>query len=775
MVYAGEGRAAGEGGNVTIYFAHSVEGRGEEHWQTLAGHLAGTAALARTFGEPLGIGTVAAAAGLLHDLGKYTPAFRNRLDGGPSVDHSTAGAVEALRAFSLDQPGMADLVAYAILGHHAGLPDRENETAACFDRRIDEFDSPPDPVWSAELDLGVGPLAPEGFRWSSGSRRAFQLSVLGRMVFSCLVDADRKDTEHFAALAEGAPLPDRDWPNLGDVLPDLRRRFDEHMSGKPVDGDVNALRRRVLAHVRGRAGEAPGAFTLTVPTGGGKTLASLGFALDHAAAHGHRRIIYAIPFTSIIDQTAEIFRHVLGEEVVLEHHSAIEEDKAPDSRGPASQRGKLRLAMEDWAAPVVVTTSVQLFESLFAARPARARKLHNIARSVIILDEAQTLPRELLLPVMRMLEELCSNYGCTVVLCTATQPALGRREGFDGLDLAGRELAPDPVALSDRLRRATIRQVGPLADGALVEALAGERQALVIVSSRRHALDLYRAAERAGLDGLVHLSTRQCAAHRQAILAGVKQRLKDKLPCRVVATSLVEAGVDIDFPRVWRAEAGLDQIVQAAGRCNREGKGRAEDSIVTVFEAPDHPSPPGIRSLVDAARRALGAGGDHLALDTIETYFREVYWKLGDNLDKKIPIAGSSQATHRILGCFSHTTRCPARFAYRSVAEGFRMIESGMEPVIVPFDDEARKELDRLRIERISSGELARKLQRYVVQVPPKARALLIANGHVVFAEPELRGDQFAVLIADNLYLSESGLIWEDADYLAIGQSIIDW
>lgn len=748
------------------YFAHSVEGRGREDWQLLSEHLIGTAERAQASGEPLGIGAAAAAAGLLHDLGKYTAGFRKRLDGGPSVDHSTAGAVEALRAFARDQPGMADLVAYAILGHHAGLPDRENETAACFDRRIEEFDSPPDPVWSAELDLGVGPLAPEGFRWAGGSRRPFQFSVLGRMIFSCLVDADRKDTERFAALAEGAPLPDRDWPNLGDVLPDLRRRFDDHMSGMPADGDVNALRRRVLDHVRGRAGGAPGPFTLTVPTGGGKTLASLGFALDHAAAHGHRRIIYAIPFTSIIDQTAEIFRHVLGEGIVLEHHSAIEEEEVPD-RGPASQRGKLRLAMEDWAAPVVVTTSVQLFESLFAARPSRARKLHNIAGSVIILDEAQTLPRELLLPVMRMLEELCTNYRCTVVLCTATQPALGRREGFDGLDLAGRELAPDPVALSDRLRRATIRQAGPLDDGALVAALGGERQALVIVNSRKHALDLYREAERAGLEGLVHLSTRQCAAHRKVILDAVKQRLKDRLPCRVVATSLVEAGVDIDFPRVWRAEAGLDQIVQAAGRCNREGKGRAEDSIVTVFEAPDHPSPPGIRSLVDATRRALGPGGDHLALDTIETYFREVYWKVGENLDRKIPIAGSSQATHRILDCFTHTTRCPARFAYRSVADGFRMIESGMEPVIVPFDDEARKELDRLGIEKVSSGELARKLQRYVIQVPPKARALLLANGHVVFRVPELRGDQFSVLMTGQYYDHVTGLLWEQADYIA--------
>lgn len=739
------------------YFAHSGSDEPDRHdWQILADHLVRTAAIARGFGEPLGIGKAAELAGLLHDLGKYTTAFQKRLGGGPSVDHSTAGAKEVLdRAVPAERP-MAELVAYAILGHHAGLPDRQNDTGACFDRRIEEFVGGPDPVWEEEIPADVRDLMPKGLRWKGGSAMAFQFSVLGRMLFSCLVDADYKETEQFYERVTGGRR-DRDWPALADLLPGLRRRFDAHMatlSAAAAGSDVNALRRQVLDHVRARAAEASGLFTLTVPTGGGKTLASLGFALDHAAAHGHRRVIYAIPYTSIIDQTAAIFRDVLGDEVVLEHHSAIEEERSPGERGPASQRDKLRLAMEDWAAPVVVTTSVQLFESLFAARPSRARKLHNIAGSVIILDEAQTLPRALLLPVMRMLEELVTNYGCTVVLCTATQPALGRRQGFDGLDLAGRELAPDPVALSNRLRRATIRHAGILADDALVAALTRERQALVIVNSRRHALDLYRAAEAAGLDGLVHLSTRQCAAHRQAILADVKRRLKDGLPCRVVATSLVEAGVDIDFPKVWRAEAGLDQIVQAAGRCNREGGRTLEESIVTVFEALDHPPPREVRSLVADMKRAVGEEADFLALETIETYFREVYWRLGEKLDGKA-----------ILKAFT-ATRDSTDFAYRTVAERFRMIESGMQPVIIPFDDAARRELEKLRIKEVASGTLARNLQRYIVQVSPQAHALLIDNGHVAFVEQELRGDQFAVLRSDKLYHRNVGLEWDRADYL---------
>lgn len=745
---------------MATYFAHSVADRGQEDWQLLSDHLIGTSRIARGHGDPLGISEAAALAGMLHDLGKYTAGFQKRLSGGPSVDHSTAGAVEVLaRAGIADRP-MAELIAYAILGHHAGLPDRQNDTGACFNRRIDEPVEAPDPVWRQEIVADVRNLMPKSFRWKTGIAMAFQFSVLGRMLFSCLVDADYKETECFHDRASGSRRG-RAWPAFRDVLPSLRHRFGAHMSGKSTAGDVNALRRHVLDHALGRATEAPGLFTLTVPTGGGKTLASLGFALDHAAANGHRRIIYAIPYTSIIDQTAEVFREVLGAELVLEHHSAIEEERAPSERGAAARRDKLRLAMEDWAAPVVVTTSVQLFESLFAARPSRARKLHNIAGSVIILDEAQTLPRQLLLPVMRMLEELCANYGCTVVLCTATQPALGRREGFDGLDLAGRELAPDPIALSSRLRRATIRHAGPLDDDALVAGLEGEPQALVIVNSRKHALDLYREAAQAGLDGLVHLSTRQCAAHRQAILADVKLRLKSGRPCRVVATSLVEAGVDIDFPRVWRAEAGLDQIVQAAGRCNREGKGRPEDSIVTVFEAPDHVPPREIRSLVGDMKRAIGAEPDFLALDTIETYFREVYWRMGPKLDGKA-----------ILPAFT-ATRESTDFAYRTVAERFQMIESGMEPVVIPFDDAARKKLEKLRIEELSSGTLARNLQRYIVQVPPQARALLGANGHVHFAEPEIRGDQFAVLRTAKLYRSDVGFLWEDAVFLTDGDSLI--
>ncbi len=743
------------------FYAHSGKLSDKSDWQLLAEHLQNVAQLAAKMAAPLGLEKAAYLAGLFHDLGKYTTDFQKRLTGADiRVDHSTAGAVQLAAIASGQDKGMADVIAYAVLGHHAGLPDRLNDTAACLDRRVEQFKDTLDPVWRTELPMDADGLVPVFAAQFRKDRAAFQFSVMGRMIFSCLVDADFKDTEAFYNRLEGR-CADRNWASLQSLLPTFRAAFDAHMAGmKTQDTALNRLRGDILGHVRGQATEAPGLFTLTVPTGGGKTLASLGFALDHAAAHGHSRIIYAIPFTSIIDQTAAIFRDILGDANVLEHHSAIDEEKR-DRKQPREARDKLRLAMEDWAAPVVVTTNVQLFESLYAAKPSRARKLHNIAGSVIILDEAQTIPRPLLMPCIRMLDELAENNGCTIVLCTATQPALGAHRLGGGLPLEGRELAPDPPALATQLRRARIRQVGPMDNAALIAALAREPQALVVVNSRGHALELFKEARADGLTGLVHLTTRQYAMHRRAILDDVRARLKTGQPCRVIATSLIEAGVDVDFPKVWRAEAGLDQIVQAAGRCNREGGRTLDDSIVTVFAAPDYPPPAEIKGLIGDSQRALSAQDDLLSLDAIEAYFSEVYWRLGARLDGK-----------NILPRFS-LSRSGTDFAYRSVAGDFRMIESGMVPVIVVGDKIARKSVDEISVASVSSGAIARKLQGYTVQVPPIARDLLIRCGHVCFRSPELRGDQFAVLGNASLYNERVGLLWEDAEYLAAESSVL--
>jgi CRISPR-associated endonuclease/helicase Cas3 len=481
-------------------------------------------------------------------------------------------------------------------------------------------------------------------------------------------------------------------------------------------------------------------------------LASLGFALDHAKAHNLRRIIYAIPFTSIIDQTAAIFCSVLGKDYILEHHSSIDESKHKDWQ----QRDKLKLAMEDWAAPMVVTTNVQLFESLFANRPSHCRKLHNLANSVIILDEAQTLPLKLLRPCLAALDELARHYGATIILCTATQPALDIRDfKHGGLELQGRELAPDPNGLAQKLKRVQISKGHTLDDDQLIRALSEHEQALIIVNSRKHALSLYQRAKQAGLDGLIHLTTRQYAVHRREILEQVKQDLKDQKPCRLIATSLVEAGVDVDFPRVWRAEAGLDQIAQAAGRCNREGKRPADESIVTVFKAKDNPPPREVAQLAADFARMADKYDDLLSPEAMQAYFKEVFWRKGpEQLDEK-----------KILGQFS-LSGPQTLFNYQTVARDFQMIESGLMPVIINNDEKVQKVLDDLKFKNASPGKAARELQTYIVQIPPRDLNGLRANGRVTFFRPDLWGDQFEVLEDLSLYRPEIGLIWEDADYL---------
>lgn len=756
------------------YYAHSGSLHDKSDWQILKDHLLAVAELARLRAEPFGLGRAAYLAGLLHDLGKYTSKFQRRISGETiSVDHSTAGAAVALDLTAKNGADrlMAELIAYAILGHHAGLPNRI-EGSGTYSERIDAFLADarrmPDEIWRAELEVDATELFPSRLLPEKDQpERDFQLAFMARMLFSCLVDADYRETETFYETL-GERKKDRDWPELGPSLATLIAKFDDYIArfGVP-NGSINELRAEILTHVRSKVVETPGLFTLAVPTGGGKTLASLGFALDHAKAHGHRRIIYAIPFTSIIDQTASTFRDVLGDDYVLEHHSAIDDDKTDNAESEWRSRDKLKLAMEDWAAPVVVTTNVQFFESLFAAKPSRTRKLHNIAGSVIILDEAQTIPRKLLIPCLRALQELARNYRCSIVLCTATQPAVDESKLKGGLSLEGRELAPDPERLSQDLRRADIVLAGAMSNGDLIAALHETPQALVIVNSRKHALDLYREAKAEGLQGLVHLTTRQCAAHRRAILDDIRTRLKRDLPCRAIATSLIEAGVDVDFPKVWRAEAGLDQIVQAAGRCNREGRRPRAESIVTVFSTPEYATPREIASLVGDMTRVAKEKVDLMSLDAIAQYFHEVYWRIGPGLDGE-----------KILDMFGSRTRRgqpETVFEFREAAREFRMIESGMMPVVVPLHPLAVEWVEQLGKAEVSSGFLARKLQPYVVQVPPQARALLIASGHVVFERPDLRGDQFAVLqtASLSLYQEDVGLLWENAAYLAKEETII--
>jgi CRISPR-associated endonuclease/helicase Cas3 len=757
-----------------MFYAHSTDDKTKGNWQSLNNHLTDVGRLAANFAEGFGGERAARLAGLLHDLGKYNPLIQAYYEGkGSSVDHSTAGAAVLLQqAVSLPKELLGDkitleLIAHAIAGHHAGLPNRlDNEGAgASLKKRFEAWRvASLDASWQEEITFESSELWPKGFSSIAGSKEgiAFQIAFLGRMIFSCLVDADFKDTEAFYAAVKQNEI-DRRWSPLSDIIDGLIVSFDAHMirlEKQAAQGgatELNTLRNTILNTVRVKATQAPGVFTLNVPTGGGKTLASLGFALDHARQHNKQRIIYAIPFTSIIDQTASIFKDVLGDNVILEHHSAIDEESVKARQ----QADKLKLAMEDWAAPVIVTTNVQLFESLFASRPSRCRKLHNIANSIIILDEAQTLPLGLLKPCVVALGELARNYGCTIVLCTATQPALNKQHydpaSLMGLEILGRELAPDPASLARKLKRVNIVQRGEMTDDTLVSELSEQAQGLVIVNTRKHALQLFHLCQERGLEGLVHLTTRQCAAHRAQVLQEVRETLRQDRDCKVIATSLIEAGVDIDFPKLWRAEAGLEQVLQAAGRCNREGRRILEQSYVNVFKPSEHKPPKEIELLVYAYQKIASRFADLFQPEAIEAYFKEVYWQRGEGLDEG-KILSLAQLDHS-----------GTNIAYRTIAENFNMIKSPQLPVIVAYDSHGDNWINKLEEEKVPSGLIARKLQRHVVLVPKDKRIELINAGQVAFKAPELRGDQFAVLADKALYNSDYGLDWDAAGILIDG------
>lgn len=728
------------------FFAHSGAQPDKSDWQPLNEHLEAVGRLAAERAAPFGGQQLAQITGLLHDLGKYTDEFQRRINGDLiRVDHATRGAMLAVERYG----PVGRLLAYGIAGHHAGLANgRDPGERSTLDERLKGQGLP---VlldrWQQEIQL------PERLQLPAITGRrervAFQQAFLARMLFSCLVDADFLDTEAFYNRIEQRPSL---RPGQQPTLTELRTALDQHLAGFSADSPVNRIRADILTHVRQQAECSPGLFSLTVPTGGGKTLASLAFALDHAIRHGLRRVIYVIPFTSIVEQNAAVFRRalgVLGEQAVLEHHSAFSDDRSKDRQA----RDKLRLAMENWDMPIIVTTAVQFFESLYADRPARCRKLHNIAGSVIILDEAQTMPLKLLRPCVAAIDELALNYGCSPVLCTATQPALQAPQFKGGLQDV-RELAPNPALLFQQLARVQVRQVGILSDAALQQQMAGREQVLCIVNNRRHARALYESM--ADQDGARHLTTLMCARHRSQVLAEVRQRLRDGLPCRLVATSLIEAGVDVDFPCVLRAEAGLDSIAQAAGRCNREGRRALEASEVLVFqtENPDWKAPDELLQFAQAAREVLrNTTGDPLAPEAITRYFQKLYWQKGEReLDKADLLAQIENK--RLEG-----------IPFEMLAREFRMIDSVQCPVIIPFDDIARDSLRALEFAE-GCGELARQLQPYIVQLPRQGYNALLQTGAIQPVAPDRYGEQFMQLVNPDLYHEQYGLHWDNPAFI---------
>jgi CRISPR-associated endonuclease/helicase Cas3 len=734
------------------FFAHTLKDRGVETWELLIPHLLETAERASGFASAFGCAELAYAAGLLHDLGKYQRDFQLRLRGDPrSVDHAAHGAVYARRHYKQ----FGKLIAHGIAGHHAGLADNLFEA----DGRLDRMDVSLDAiVETAGRDGLTFPSLP-GFPRLKGSKDAgFQRAFLVRMLFSCLVDADYLATEDFYVQAESRPTPLRGAAaNLTDLADALDRHFARFAPSPP--SSLNARRAEILSHARSKAGSPPGVFTLTVPTGGGKTLTSLAFALDHARANGLERVVVGIPFTSVIEQTAQVYRDALAphRDAILEHHSAFDQSTIDGKEA----RSKLSLAMENWDQPLIVTTTVRLFESLFSNRPSQCRKLHNLARSVIVLDEVQTLPLELLRPCVAALKELAANYGCSIVLCTATQPALladlpsGGRPFVNGFE-AVIELAPDPPALFEDLRRVRVKSIGEQTDEDLTACLAGAPQALCIVNSRLHAQTLYDAI--AHLEGARHLSTLMCAAHRRAVLAEIREDLKAERPCRVISTSLIEAGVDVDFPLVLRAEAGLDSILQAAGRCNREGRRKANDSVTLVFQPAAGKRPQSMRMAIESTEGVFRTFDDVTTLAAVSAYFGQLFDRKGDAV---------LDAKGILKACEERATTLD--FPFKTIAADFQMIDDYNLPVIVAWDEAAKAAVEDLRFlpEGFTPGGVARRLQAYTVGVPPRARAALIASGAAEVIDRARYDDQFVVLANRDLYRADIGLSWADPTLMA--------
>ena len=700
----------------SIAYAHSLPGRPLSEWEPLEKHLHEVGELAQAFAANFNAAEWGYLLGRCHDLGKYSRAFQEYIQQhndpdasasegiGKRVDHSTFGARYVAERIG-KYPGQ--LLAFCIAGHHVGLPDASSGedsgqrgtlrcklNAGCYE--IPEVRCP---------DLRLPDKKPTLSIHRNGDL-GFQVSFFTRMIFSCLIDADRLATEQFCdpdqSKQRSVPRP---------PLTELKQALDRYLADKQATAphsSVNQVRAKVLSYCREASIASPGFFSLNVPTGGGKTLASMAFSLDHALHHNLHRVIVAIPFTSIIEQSADVYRSAFGtsaDGTLVEHHTNLKPER--DIR--ANQLGS-----ENWDAPVVVTTNVQFFESLYAANTTPCRKLHRLSRSVIILDEAQTIPVDLLRPALAALKELVLNYGCSVVLCTATQPALEKRQDFEiGLDRVG-SIIPNPETLFNSIRRVQVHRLGRVDRDDLIGCLAEHKSVLCIVNTRKEAAAILDSLEPVVRDpeSCFHLSTWMCGQHRRETLGTIVGRLKRGAACRLVSTQVVEAGVDVDFPVVYRAVAGFDSIAQAAGRCNREGL--LDIGQVYVFEGESLPPLGFLRDAAQAGQELANRYPDPLTPDAIRAYFELLYWSRKHAWDK-----------YEVLSVLSAEGREPfLPLQFRDAASRFRIIRDDQTPILIPFDKKSCMMRDQL----LRNADLCipqRRLQPYLVSVhPPLLRAL---------------------------------------------------
>ncbi len=761
--------------------------------QSIQDHVFGVAKLAQKFAEVFGMGDYAYECGLAHDIGKYSAGFQKHIwDGAPRVDHSTAGAREIQACYShtsADEQrspgGTGVFAAYCIAGHHAGLQngggtmdaDGKGTLSSRFNKKLEDYSR-----FRGQIQLEE--KRPGRIEYAEPGNAGFQAAFLIRMLFSCLVDADFLDTEKFMqserfckkenAYGEQADKSDcATYRDAGESIELLANRLDFYLMKRQWrDGKegLNGWRSRILNECIAMGDQKDsGLFTLTVATGGGKTISSLAFAL-HNAVHNHqKRIIYVIPYCSIIDQTVAIFKDILGENNVLAHYSEAQYSDLDDSINHQDNPEKkcradsMRLAAENWDKPVIVTTAVQFFESLFSNRTSACRKLHNIADSVIIFDEAQTFPLNYLEPCAYAIAELSLNYHSSCVLCTATQPSLGGIFQKYTKALVTCEICSDTEKMYEAFRRVHYENIGMISDQILAKRLQACPQVLCIVSTKAQAANVYhllaadmdqndvciyegrqiRKTQKADDHGIYHLSTLMTPEHRKKTLEEIRTRLRENKNCQVVSTSLIEAGVDVDFPVVYRAAAGLDSEIQAAGRCNREGKHSSEESTVYIF-SPEacYRTPSYIRRNLEETKFITDGKADIAALSVVKEYFDALYHDTGTALDQKDIVMKLNRGCNN----FAYS------FPFKDVATEFKLIDQNTRSVFIPRDEETRKLAESLQGGwAVRNRDLYRRLGRYTVNV---------FENHYERLQPFLisTDDGIAILAADNLYDPATGL-----------------
>lgn len=716
------------------FLAHTKDGKnftGEENTQTLQDHLYNVSKYAEFFSNDFEAGEIGALLGLVHDLGKYQTKFQDRIRGhSVRVDHATEGA----RLLSEKWNELGWLHGMVVSGHHTGLKDSGSGTNKSDDTYSSRINNYLGEKVDFSQEIKLPNFTPKKINCDKATM-SFALATYFKMLFSCLVDADWTDTEEYVKdiKREGIPY------NIEQLAAKLTAGIPKNNGS-----EINTIRAEILTDCTNAAKEEQGIFTLTVPTGGGKTLSSLAFALEHARLHGLKRVIYVIPYTSIIEQNADVIAGILGAQYVLEHHSQADEsyDAENGQDDLDNNLGKqMKWASENWDIPVVLTTNVQFFESFFSNKPSKTRKLHNISKSVVIFDEAQMLPRELLSPSMYAISELVMNYKVTAVLCSATQPAISQ---YKYQKLALKEMIRDPQVLANKLKRVNYEVIGKKNDEEILQILADNPRSMCIVNSRKHAYALFQLAkEDENLGSVYHLSTLMHSKHRRKVLAEVKEKLKSAENVILIATSLVEAGVDIDFPMVMRSIAGIDSIIQAGGRANREGK--LDKGRVLVFEPTSEMGkiPKSILSMVSITQEVIRKLGEEAFENRgVQMYFENLYRASSSSniLDVKNILAEFEVKGNQY------------KFNFETVAKKYKIIEDNTKIVIVNISEDTNHLVQELR-KNIFRRETIRKLQQYSVSVYKHEYEKLKAENAL-----EILESGYSILNNSQYYDGETGL-----------------